>query len=370
MKIAVSADCFASFTSGFPVRGMMLELIKLNPEIQFQLYYTLRPWPENLADFYDEINSQPNVEVRYFKDSRKVIALKRLLGLKYVEFDNDVACFLNPGNPEYIRGFHGPTICSLADLSTIKGISTNRHALFFKYWGRVTWEYILPTFSKIVTISDYTKRDVIEIFPKVKNKLITIHNGISTIWFDESCEASDGQLERLGVPRSYFIWWGFVSRRKNISNLIAAYKKARKSNPDLPKLLLVGAIADHMSEIKKELDDDIVNIPFQNDAVLKSLVKNSRGLIFPSWYEGFGLPVIEAFSQGVNVACSDITSLPEVAGGHAILFDPASIDEMVDAIIRLSRHESKSQVLIDYARQFSYRRAAENYMRIIKEIAV
>ena len=90
MKIAVSADCFASFTSGFPVRGMMLELIKLNPEIQFQLYYTLRPWPENLADFYDEINSQPNVEVRYFKDSRKVIALKRLLGFVFLGMNQNL----------------------------------------------------------------------------------------------------------------------------------------------------------------------------------------------------------------------------------------------------------------------------------------
>ena len=370
MKIAVSADCFASFTSGFPVRGMMLELVKQNPDVRFQLYYTYRPWPEKLLDFYDEINNQPNVEVRYFRDSRKVIAIKRLLGLKYVEFDDDVTCFLNPGNPEYIRGFNGPSICSLADLSTIKGISTNRYALFFKYWGRLTWKYILPTFSRIVTISDYTKQDVINFFPQVKDQLETVYNGISPMWFEGDDLCLSDNMSHLEIPESYFIWWGFISRRKNIANLITAYKRAKSNNPELPKLLLVGAIADHMTEIKQELDDDVINIPFQDDAILRWLVKNSKGLIFPSWYEGFGLPVIEAFSQGVNVACSNVTSLPEVAGGNAILFDPASIEEMSDAIVRLSQFVANRDTLISYARQFSYKCAAEKYIKIIRRLAI
>lgn len=366
MIIAVSADCFASYTSGFPVRGMTLELIRQNPKVSFQLYYTRREWPKTLESFYEEINSMPNAEVRFFKGSRKTIAVKRLLGLKYVTFDDDVDLFLSPGNPEYIKGYKGPSVCSLADLSTIKGISTNRYALFFKHWVKWQWRRTLPWTTRIITISDFTRNDVAEYFPDVAEKTITVHNGIGDNWF------KDDDLTNLSIPKqvpeSYFIWWGFISRRKNIDRLVRAYKLAKSKCESLPKLLLVGKLAEHMEYLKADFGDDIINIPFQDDITLKALVKNSAGLIFPSLYEGFGLPVVEAFSQGINVACSNVTSLPEVAGGNAILFDPESVGAISNALMQL--HESKEQRerLIGYSQQFSYSRAAHRYMEIIKEL--
>ncbi len=367
MKIAVSADCFAAFTSGFPVRGMMLELIRKNPEIEFLLYYTKRKWPAALHNFYNEINSLPNVEIRFFKDNQKVIAIKRLLCLKYLKCDPDVDLFMSPGNPEFIKGFHGPTICSLADLSTIKGISTNKYALFFKYWTKYQWKVILPKISRIVTISDYTGKDVSEYFPSVKNQIVTIHNGIDNFWF-KSNNSLTSYADRFGLKGDYFIWWGLISRRKNIARLIEAYKIAKSKHNNLPKLLLVGSLAEHMENLRNEFCDDIINIGFQNQEILKSLVSKSRGLIFPSLYEGFGLPVVEAFSQGINVACSNITSLPEVAGGNAILFDPMSIDSIADAIIKLAKKPRDSENLKNYAKNYTYSEAAKNYLKIIHEL--
>lgn len=367
MKIAVSADCFASFTSGFPVRGMMLELIKQNQDISFQLYYTKREWPSNLLDFYQKINSMPNVEVRYFKDTRKYIAIKRLLGLKYVSFDSDVDLFLNPGNPEFIRGYKGPSICSLADLSTIKGISSNKYAFFFKHWVKYQWRKTLPWTTKIVTISDYTRKDVVEYFPEVQNRITTIHNGIDDHWFDSE-RTNPNVAKEFGIDGDYFIWWGLISRRKNIDSLIKAYRLARSQNESLPKLLLVGKVADYMQYLNSEFDDNIINIGFQDDKTLKALVAGSSGLVFPSLYEGFGLPVIEAFSQGVNVACSDITSLPEVAGGNAILFNPVSINSISNAIIELADKPKQSKLLQEYAKRFTYSHAADAYSKIVEEI--
>lgn len=366
MKIAVSADCFAAFTSGFPVRGMMLELIRQNPDISFHLYYTKRQWPKPLQDFYSEINSMPNVVVRYFRDSRKVIAIKRMLGLKYVEFDNNTDLFLNPGNPEYIRGYNGPSICSLADLSTIKGISTGKYALFFKYWTRIRWKKSLPRITTIVTISEFTRKDLIAFFPEISNHTITIHNGINEHWF-QATEINDA-AKTFGVNSPYFIWWGLISRRKNIERLVLAYKKAKQRKADLPKLLLVGKIADHMEYLRHEFTSDIINIPFQDDDTLRSLVRDSEGLIFPSLYEGFGLPVIEAFSQGVEVACSNVTSLPEVSGGKALLFNPESVESISDAILELTKKRHDKDELMKYARNFTYCNAAREYMEIINSI--
>ena len=370
MKIAVSADCFASFTSGFPVRGMMMELIKNNPNWQFQLYYTPRPWSENLIDFYNEINSLPNVELRFFKDSRKKIALKRLLGLKYVAFDNDIDMFINPGCPEYIRGYKGISICSLADLSTVKGISTNKYALFFKYWVKYQWNKTLPRITKIVSVSDFTRSDIAQFFPNVKDKVVTIHNGISNYWFDNENPSSSINIEDLGINGDYFIWWGFISERKNIHRLIEAYKKARDLRPGLPNLLLVGGISSNMEYIRKQFDTSVIHIGFQDNLTIKKLVRHSKGLVFPSLYEGFGLPVIEAFSQGVNVACSDVSSLPEVAGGHAILFDPQIEESITNGILDLDDKTSNPDVLVNYARQYTYESAASQYENLIKELVL
>ena len=177
MKIAISADCFSAYTSGFPVRGMTLALIKGNPDVSFVLLYTKRNHPEALTYFYDEINSLPNVEVRYFKDGRRSIALKRMLNCRYVKID-DCDCFFNPGHIEYIRGFKGIQICSLADLSTLKGLSTYRYATFYKHWNRAYYKHTLPKLTRIVTISNYTRNDLLNLYPELADKTQCIYNGI------------------------------------------------------------------------------------------------------------------------------------------------------------------------------------------------
>lgn len=366
MKITISADCFSAYTSGFPVRGMTLALIKGNPAVKFILLYTRRSRPDRLASFFDEINSLPNVEVRYFKDGRRSIALKRMFTFRYVKLDEDCDCFLNPGHIEYICGFKGLQICSLADLSTLKGLSTNKYALFFKYWNRFHFKSILPKLTRIVTISDYTRKDLLRFYPHLADNTLCIHNGIDPFWFDN--QLADVNYKAMGIDAPYFIWWGLMSRRKNIYHLVSAYKRAKVALPELPKLLLVGKAEQYMSDITNEFDDNIINIPFQDNYTLKSLVRNSRGLIFPSLYEGFGLPVIESFSQGVNVACSEVTSLPEVADGKAILFNPYDIASIEQAIIELHEKKVEKHKLMDYAAKYSYVRAADDYMNLIKEL--
>ena len=185
MKIAISADCFSSYTSGFPVRGMMLALIKNNPDVRFLLLYTRREQASKLKKFYETINAFPNVQVQYFHDGRKIIALKRMLTMPYINLGTDVDCFLNPGHIEYINGYKGVQICSLADLSTIKGLSTYKNALFYKYWNRLFYRLILPKLSRIVTISDYTQKDLIDFYPQLRSKIVRIYNGISPFWTDD-----------------------------------------------------------------------------------------------------------------------------------------------------------------------------------------
>lgn len=364
MKIIVSADCFSSFTSGFPVRGMMLQLIKKRSNDTFVLYYTNRPTPTKLDGFYKEINSLPNVEVRYFKYSRRMVALRRLLHLPLIEQQDDVSVFINPGRPEFWPNIKVPHICSIADFSTLKGLSTGKYAWFYKYFNRLDMRYLFDKIDTIVPISYYTEKDLIEFWPKHSSKTKVVHNGIDNMWFDEKLDTTPDLFN--GEP--YFIWWGLISRRKNVINLIKSYKSAKSENPQLPNLLLVGGIEPYMSDITTEFNDTIINIPFQDNYILKTLVRKSSGLIFPSFYEGFGLPVIEAFSQGINVACSCVSSLPEVADGKAKLFNPNSLDEMKQAIIDLWKKPLDANVLMDYSQKFTYSEASRKYSDLIDSV--
>lgn len=365
MKIAVSADCFSAFTSGFPVRGMMLELIKLRKNDIFVLFYTKRSVPDLLKDFYEEINNLPNVEIRYFRYSRKMVALRRMFGLSIIENTSEFSLFINPGNPEVWRNITCPHICSIADFSTIKGMSTGKYASFYKIFNRISLKYMFSHISKIVPISKYTEQDLFDLWPEFKGKTQVVYNGIDDIWFDERID--DCAINPF-EDASYYIWWGVISRRKNIENLIKAYNLAKSENPDIPNLLLVGRVEDYMENIKGLFNEHIVNIPFQENYVLKGLVRNSSGLLFPSFYEGFGLPVIEAYSQGIPVACSNVSSLPEIADDYAILFDPKNIEEIKNCIIELADRCVDGETLRSYASMFNYRKAAIAYSEIFDEL--
>lgn len=223
----------------------------------------------------------------------------------------------------------------------------------------------------INTEREYTKQDIHRYFKRVNTRINVIYNGIDDFWFDN--HYIENSLTNQYQNRAYFIWWGFMSRRKNLINMLLAYEELVKEKCEVPDMLIIGNIAEHL---KKEItplmerNAKIIHLPFQEEYVLKTLVKNSKGLIFPSFYEGFGLPVIEAYSQGVPVACSNVTSLPEIANGFSFLFDPNNRIEIKEAFLHLLNFnkESNSPLLIQYARQFTYKKAAEAYNKLINKM--
>lgn len=366
MKIAVSADCFSSFTSGFPVRGMMLNLIQMRKQDTFVLYYTKRETPKILSCFYDKIHDLNNVEVRYYKYSRTMVAFRRLFGFSLIPKTNEFSLFLNPGCPETCSSLGVPQICSIADFSTLKGHSTGKYAWFYKYFNRWAFKRSFEKIDRIISISHHTKKDLLSFWPQFKSKLFVVYNGIDDLWFNDKVIRCDCNPFK-GEP--YFIWWGLVSRRKNVETLIEAYKLAKNECSNLPNLLLIGRVEQYMTSIIRGLlNKNIQIIPFQETYVLKDLVQNSSGLIFPSFYEGFGLPVIEAFSRGVPVACSNVSSLPEIVNGHALLFNPYDVLEMKAKIIQLADRHWDKQELIEHAKKYTYYRAAQSYSQIIDNL--
>lgn len=370
MKIAISGDWLNVFTSSYPVRGMLLELIKLRKDDLFVIFYTRRPKSEVLNPFFNYLHSQPNVRISYFNGNRYTIGLMRFFTISsYFQIDKSFDIYINPCNIEYIRSYKGPQICNVTDLSILHSQASIPYPTMWKWQNKFSKAfYFRQKNLQIVSISHYTKEDIYQSFKQVSCNIKVVYNGIDNFWFDEKFATNSITMKYTREP--YFIWWGYVSRRKNLLNLIRAYKQALAINPQLPKLMIVGNIAPHMEHSIKPLlsDEGIIYLPFQDEYTLKTLVQRSRGLLFPSNYEGFGLPIIEAFSQGIPVACSNVTSLPEVANNKALLFPPNDVQTMKDAILEMTNpiNESRRKELIDYARKFTYHKAALAYNELIE----
>lgn len=371
MKIAISGDWLNVFTSSYPARGMLLELIKLRKDDLFVIFYTRRPHLETVESFFNHLHSQPNVQISYFKGNRYKIGLMRFLTISsYFHIDPSFDIYINPCNIEYIRSYKGSQICNVTDLSILHSQASIPHPTIWKWQNKFSKSfYFRQKNLQIVSISHFTKQDIIQSFSEVNCNITVVHNGIDNFWFDKTYV--NNTVTAKYIDESYFIWWGYISKRKNLSNLITSYNQAVKTNPHFPKLMIIGNIAPHMKQTIKPLllNDHIIYLPFQDEYTLKTLVHGSRGLLFPSNYEGFGLPVIEAFSQGIPVACSNVTSLPEIADNKALLFPPNDIEKMKDAILEMANpiDESRRKELINYAYKFTYHKAALAYNELIEQ---
>lgn len=173
--------------------------------------------------------------------------------------------------------------------------------------------------------------------------------------------AVQGAEPTLPPPKPYLLFVGTFEPRKNLSRLLEAFR--RSSVASSFDLLLVGRLGwGKVPAEGVEVRDSV------SDEELAMLYRQASGLLLPSLYEGFGLPIIEALSAGIPVACSDIPAHREVAGGHAVFFDPHSVDAMSSAIEHLPNVEVAEEG-ISWARAFTWGRTAETLLAVYSEIA-
>lgn len=203
--------------------------------------------------------------------------------------------------------------------------------------------------KKLLTVSEFSKERIIENFGVDSNFVQAIHIKLANrIKKERSQEFMQTTLEKFKLrEKEYLIYPSMARPRKNHKRLFQAFIKFYKEhNKSDIKLVIVGSVADDMIKQLQEmiynnaenkfqaedLKEKIIFTQFVPNDELDVLLKKSLAMIFPSFYEGFGMPIIEAMSVGIPVACGNKTSLPEVAGNAALLFDPYNVDEIADAI--------------------------------------
>jgi glycosyltransferase involved in cell wall biosynthesis len=216
------------------------------------------------------------------------------------------------------------------------------------------YNYFFPRFvnkaGRIATVSEFTKSDIANRFEYPLHKIDVVYNGASG--FSPVTEKEkQGIRDKYSGGDSYFISVGLIHPRKNLTHLFLAFDRFKRETNNNVKLIVVGARKWWTSEMQQALvenseKDNIIFTGRVSDEELRKLTASALGMIYVSHFEGFGIPVLEAMYSDIPVICSSTTSLPEV-GGNAVLYaDPADVDSIKSAMIKLYRNPKICKELI------------------------
>jgi alpha-1,3-rhamnosyl/mannosyltransferase len=193
----------------------------------------------------------------------------------------------------------------------------------------------------IVTISEYSKRDLIEHLGITPNRISVTPLGVSPEYFEEMPQPMvDQALATLGIQPGFFLFVGTLQPRKNLARVLQAHKSLPATMRRQHPLVIVGRTGWKSEDLLAELDalerrGEGRRFEYLPGKTVRALLQSASALVFPSLYEGFGLPVIEAFASRCPVITSNTTSLPEVAGDAALLVDPMQTDAIAAAMREL-----------------------------------
>ncbi len=196
--------------------------------------------------------------------------------------------------------------------------------------------------DQVIAVSKYTRDDIIRTFHTPAEKIQVIYNGVETVPSSPavSDEAVTAVLSSYGIMKPFLLYVGLSSPHKNLLRLIEAFAMFQNKHKEY-QLVLAGKKDDrYLPAIEQkisshDLQNSVILTGFISDAVLQTLYQSARAFVFPSLYEGFGLPPLEALTQGLPVASSDASSLPEVLGDHAVYFKPADTADMARAMSKV-----------------------------------
>ena len=239
--------------------------------------------------------------------------------------------------------------------------------------------YIISQAAGIITVSEYSKKDILRFFPEFPEEKIFV----TPLAANTTFKPLDKNLckkhikDNFKVEDPFILYVGGFSKRKNVKELILAFKHVKPSLNKNYKLIIAGSLRDEGISLKtfvesEGLSDSIVFTGLIEDSFLPTLYNAADAFVYPSLYEGFGLPPLEAMSCKTPVITSNLTSIPEVTSAAAILINPHNIDELSSALVTLLNNDSLKQNLAEkgYKRSqnFTWNNTAEKTFAAFKKV--
>lgn len=248
------------------------------------------------------------------------------------------------------------------------------HIFMSRVFHKIFLPGILKRANHIITNSEYTKSDVTTHYPITKNKTTAILLGKNE---DFKPDHRTDFLEKYKIKKPYLLYVGTIEPRKNLSRLIAAFEKLNKNGIGNHQLVLAGKKGWKIDDLYTQIENssaknNIILTGFVDKEDLAPLYTNADVFVYPSYYEGFGLPILEAMACGVPTVTSNTSSLPEVGGDAALYFDPMSVDDIYQTLAKLLTNENLLLEMkkkgLERAKIFSWEKAGRESIDLFERI--
>jgi glycosyltransferase involved in cell wall biosynthesis len=303
----------------------------------------------------------------------------------FVRLGFDLPRRLRRDRPDLLHvQYTAPVFCPVPVVVSVHDVSFLEHPEYFTSFRalqlRCTVHRTVKAAARVLTPSEFSKRRILDAYGLDEEKVVVLPNGVCSSFHPISREIAQRWAQTsLGLTVPFVLTVGDLQPRKNHASLIQAFERLLRAYPQLPHhLVIVGKETWHAEAIrafarKSSVSDRVHFTGFVSDADLVKLYGACDLFVYPSFYEGFGLPILEAMACGRAVACSNTSAMPEVADSAALLFDPHSVDDILlsmrDLLLNPELRARMERLGAQRAPMFSWEKSAAKTLDVYYEIA-
>jgi glycosyltransferase involved in cell wall biosynthesis len=333
-------------TSGVEIyiRNLLKHLLSMDKDNKYILWINAF---SDQSDIFKDFSSYNLTKIQTKIPNKSLNLSLFLFGRPLIDklFKQSVDAFLMPDLRPVALSKDVKKICVIHDLSF------KHFPQFFSFKTRI-WHKILrvkktlESFGKIIAVSEFTKHDIINTYGIPQKKISVIHEG-SPDWRDAISEKPRIKSVTLkyGLPKRYILFLSTLEPRKNLKRTIFAFNEFKKNDHSGIKLLIAGKTHPSIfAEQGIKANPDVHFAGFIDEEDKEIIYKNADAFIYPSLFEGFGLPLLEAMSAGTPIIASNAGSIPEICGNAAIFFNPLNTEEIAECMKKILEPEIREKL--------------------------
>lgn len=376
MKVAFDASCLAinRFSGlGEFAHNLFLRMPNLATDIQFILYINYFRKADKVNGIY-----YPGTTNHFLKAPRRLLEFIWLFN--WVPFD------LYLKETDIFHSIH-IRVPPSKRMKTILTVHDCRFMAFPQIYGvkdvknyRKQMEISLNRVDAVVAISHFTREEILKYFSFPEDRIKVIHYGFSSFQAEKSTnDPIEKFIAEKAIKRPYLLALSAIDPRKNLDRLVEAFAQCKKEDKAFPPLVVAGISPENwiLSDMaikarKLKVFRDIIVCGIVNREITTELIKNAHVLCYPSLYEGFGLPPLEAMSLGIPVLAGMSSSIPEISGNAACLVDPMDVNDMSFGLRRIVSDNDYRKNLVDAGyrqiKNFSWDKTSAEYLKLYREV--